>query len=57
MAGRSRGIGMRGTAPAVWGNRAATLPRLEVVYGDGKYNNRELDDWLVQRKAPFASRW
>ena len=23
------------------------------MYGDGKYNNRELDDWLVQRKAPF----
>jgi putative transposase len=28
-------------------------PRLEVVYGDGKYNNRDLDDWLKQRKAPF----
>jgi putative transposase len=28
-------------------------PRLEVVYGDGKYNNRALDAWLEQRKAPF----
>ena len=42
------------TAPQVLGQLGRPrYPRLEVVYGDGKYNNRELDDWLVQRKAPF----
>lgn len=32
-----------------------SYPRLEleVVYGDGKYKNRELDAWLEQTKAPF----
>jgi putative transposase len=42
------------TAPQVLGQlERPRYPRLEVVYGDGKYNNRELDDWLEQRKAPF----
>jgi putative transposase len=29
------------------------LPRLGVVYGDNKYNNRALDDWLEQTAAPY----
>src|SRR3954452_16818326 len=29
------------------------LPRLEVVFGDNKYNNRTLDRWLEQTKAPY----
>jgi putative transposase len=29
------------------------LPRLEVVFGDNKYNNRALGDWLVQTAAPY----
>jgi putative transposase len=28
-------------------------PRLQVVWGDGKYNNRELDRWLEREKKPF----
>lgn len=31
----------------------ATLPRLEVVYGDTKYNNRTLDRWLRKSEAPY----
>jgi putative transposase len=27
------------------------LPRLEVIYGDTKYNNRTLDQWLLDTKA------
>src|SRR3954468_18889601 len=42
------------TAPRVLGQLdRPRYPRLEVVYGDGKYNNRALDAWLAQRKAPF----
>jgi putative transposase len=42
------------TAPRVLGLlERSRYPRLEVVYGDGKYNNRELDDWLERSKAPF----
>jgi transposase len=42
------------TAPGVLGLlERPRSPRLEVVYGDGKYNNRELDDWLERSKAPF----
>ena len=42
------------TAPQVLGQlKRQRYPRLEVVYGDGKYNNRALDAWLEQRKAPF----
>jgi putative transposase len=29
------------------------LPRLEVVFGDNKYNNRALDGWLEDTAAPF----
>ena len=29
------------------------FPRLEVVYADGKYNNRDLDQWLEHHKVPF----
>jgi putative transposase len=29
------------------------LPRLEVVFGDNKYNNRALDGWLSETAAPF----
>ncbi len=28
-------------------------PRLEVIYGDNKYNNRTLAAWLEQQKAPY----
>ena len=33
--------------------RRQSYPRLEVVYGDNKYNNRGLDTWLERTKAPF----
>jgi putative transposase len=29
------------------------LPRLEVVFGDNKYNNRALDRWLEETAAPY----
>lgn len=29
------------------------LPRLEVIYGDQKYNNRTLDQWLLDTRAPY----
>jgi putative transposase len=29
------------------------LPRLEVVFGDNKYNNRALDSWLADTEAPY----
>lgn len=32
---------------------AAKFPRLQVVYGDKKYNNRTLDRWLEKTKAPY----
>jgi transposase len=42
------------TAPQVLGQLARRgYPRLETVYGDGKYNNRRLDAWLERSKAPF----
>jgi putative transposase len=28
-------------------------PRLKVVFGDNKYNNKTLDEWLYQSQAPF----
>jgi putative transposase len=41
------------TAPRVLGLLGRPrYPRLEVVYGDGRYNNRELDDWMERSKAP-----
>jgi putative transposase len=33
--------------------RRQRYPRLDTVYGDGKYNNRQLDAWLERTKAPF----
>jgi putative transposase len=42
------------TAPTVLGRLdRPRYPRLEVVYGDNKYNNRQLDDWLEETEAPF----
>ena len=42
------------TAPEVLGRLdRPQYPRLEVVYGDNKYNNRQLDAWLERTKAPF----
>jgi putative transposase len=42
------------TAPEVLGRLdRPRYPRLEVVYGDNKYNNRRLDGWLEQTAAPF----
>jgi putative transposase len=29
------------------------LPRLEVIFGDGKYNNRTLDGWVDETAAPY----
>jgi putative transposase len=45
------------TAPRVLEQlRRRSYPRLEVVYGDNKYNNRSLDAWLGRTKAPFRVR-
>lgn len=33
--------------------RRDQLPRLEVIYGDNKYNNRTLDQWLLDTHAPY----
>jgi len=45
------------TAPRVLErSRRRNYPRLEVVYGDNKYNNRSLDAWLERTKAPFRVR-
>jgi putative transposase len=41
-------------APLVLGKLdAAHYPRLEVAYGDGRYNNRSLQRWLRQQGAPY----
>jgi putative transposase len=41
-------------APGVLGKLdPAHYPRLEVVYGDGRYNNRSLQRWLRQRQACY----
>jgi putative transposase len=41
-------------APAVLGQLdRGRFPRLEVVFGDGKFDNRELDAWLVRHEKPF----
>lgn len=29
------------------------VPRLEVVFGDNKYNNRALDEWIEETMAPY----
>jgi putative transposase len=45
------------TAPRVLEQlRRRNYPRLEVVYGDNKYNNRSLDAWLERTKAPYRVR-
>jgi putative transposase len=42
-------------APAVLGQLARRrYPRLEVVWGDGKYKNHALDRWLEAGKKPFT---
>jgi putative transposase len=33
---------------------AEKFPRLKVVYGDNKYNNRTLDNWLARTQAPYT---
>jgi putative transposase len=44
-------------APQVLGKLAAAeYPRLEVVYGDGRYNNRSLQRWLRREKASYQVR-
>jgi transposase len=41
-------------APQVLGKlRRDQLPRLTVIYGDNKYNNRTLDQWLLDTQAPY----
>jgi putative transposase len=41
-------------APAVLGQLdRGRFPRLEVIYGDGKFNNRDLDAWLARHRKPF----
>jgi len=41
-------------APAVLGKLdPEQYPRLEVAYGDGRYNNRSLQRWLRQRRATY----
>lgn len=41
-------------APRVLGELGLpALLRLEVVFGDNKYNNRELDRWLEETAAPY----
>src|SRR4051794_210851 len=42
------------TAPHVLGKLdRARFPRLETVWGDGKYRNHALDAWLERTKKPF----
>ena len=41
-------------APGVLGRLdRETLPRLEKIWGDGKYNNRSLDSWILESRAPY----
>jgi putative transposase len=43
------------TAPRVLGQLdRQRFPRLETVWGDGKYRNHALDAWLERGKKPFA---
>lgn len=42
------------TAPAVLGQLdRGRFPRLEVIFADQKFNNRDLDAWLSRHKKPF----
>jgi transposase len=41
-------------APLALGQlRAGDYPRLEVVYGDGRYHNHSLNDWLLDTQAGY----
>ncbi len=41
-------------APQVLGQlKREDFPRLKVVFGDNKYNNHTLDDWLHKTRAPY----
>jgi putative transposase len=41
-------------APRVLGKlEAAQYPRLKIMLGDNKYNNRTLDEWLDLQEAPY----
>jgi putative transposase len=41
-------------APLALGQmQAEDYPRLEVVYGDGRYHNHSLNDWLEQQQAGY----
>lgn len=43
------------TAPRVLGQLdRSRFPRLETVWGDGKYRNHALDGWLARAEKPFA---
>jgi putative transposase len=42
-------------APQVLGRlRAEHQTRLEKIWGDGKYNNRHLEDWLIETRAGYV---
>jgi putative transposase len=42
------------TAPQLLGRLdRGRFPRLEVIWGDGKYRNDDLDAWLERSRAPF----
>jgi putative transposase len=42
------------TAPQLLGRLDRhRFPRLEVIWGDGKYRNDDLDAWLERSQAPF----
>lgn len=42
------------TAPEVLGQLdGRRFPRLEVIFGDAKFNNRDLDAWLARHRKPF----
>lgn len=48
------GLDDAAAAPLIFANlRAEQMPRLEVVWADGKYHNHQLNDWL----AVFNPRW
>lgn len=41
-------------APGVLGRLdRETLPRLEKIWADGKYNNRSLDSWILESQVPY----
>lgn len=45
-------------APAVFSQlHRRDYPRLEVVWGDGKYHNHQLNDWLASQRRARRHRW